>query len=113
MAGFLFSLRMQRIEVTHMDKEKLGVTDKAVSKWERGLSLLLLLLMKVRIHNKALKFLGKISLELILLENVFILYFAEWILRDLRIFVLLVLTATLIFATIINKIKLYVLEKKE
>ena len=76
-------------------------------------TLLLLILMKVHIHNRILKFLGKISLELILLENVFILYFAEWILRDLRIFVLFVLTATLIFATIINKIKLFVLEKKE
>lgn len=74
---------------------------------------LLLVLMKVRVHNKCLQFLGKISLELILLQNVFILCFEKWLMRDLRIFILLVLTATLIFATIINKIKLFVLEKKE
>ena len=74
---------------------------------------LLLILMKVRIHNKCLQFLGKISLELILLENVFILCFEKWLIRDIRIFIVLVLTATLIFATIINKIKLFILEKKE
>nr|MBQ8253046.1 acyltransferase [Lachnospiraceae bacterium] len=74
---------------------------------------LLLVLMKVRLHNKCMKFLGKISLELILLENVFILCFSKWFMRDIRIFIILVLTATVIFATIINKIKLFVLEKKE
>ena len=74
---------------------------------------LLLILMKVRLHNRCLKFLGKISLELILLQNVFILCFSKWLMRDLRIFILLVMTATLIFATVINKIKLLVLEKKE
>ena len=74
---------------------------------------LLLVLMKVRIHNKCLRFLGKISLELILLQNVFILCLQKWLMQDLRIFIVLVLTATLIFATIINKIKLWILEKKE
>lgn len=74
---------------------------------------LLLVLMKVRVHNKCLQFLGKISLELILLQNAFILCFEKWLMRDIRIFILLVLTSTLIFATIINKIKLFVLEKKE
>lgn len=74
---------------------------------------LLLVLMKARLHNKCLQFLGKISLELILLQNVFILCFEEWLMLNSRIFIVLVLTATLIFATIINKIKLFVLEKKE
>ncbi len=74
---------------------------------------LLLALMKIRLHNRCLQFLGKISLELILLQNVFILCFSKWLMRDIRIFILLVLTATLIFATVINKIKLLVLEKKE
>lgn len=74
---------------------------------------LLLILMKVRLHNKIMKFLGKISLELILLENVFILSFSPWILRDYKLYIVFVIVATLIFATIINKIKLLILEKKD
>lgn len=75
--------------------------------------LLLLILMKIQMHNKCLKFLGKISLELILLENVFLLYFSDWIIRNHRLYTIFVLTGTLFFATIINKIKLWILEKKE
>lgn len=77
---------------------------------------LLLLLMKVCFHNKVMKFLGKISLELILLENVFLLLFTEQINHGIEryvIGVIGVIAATLVFATIINKIKLFVLEKKE
>lgn len=76
-------------------------------------ALLLLILMKVRIHNRVLKFLGKISLELILLENVFMLCFAKYLYTTPLLYILLTLVCTTIFATLVNKIKLLILEKKE
>lgn len=76
-------------------------------------ALLLLILMKVRIHNPALKFLGKISLELILLENVFLLCFEKYLYTNLQLYILLTLVCTTFFATLVNKVKLFILEKKE
>ena len=73
---------------------------------------LLLLLMKIQFHNPALRFLGKISLELILVQNVFLLYFSDYLPIDYLVYGLYTIVFTVIVATLINKLKLLVLEKK-
>lgn len=74
--------------------------------------LLLLIMLKVRIHNKLLQLLGKISLEVILLENVFLLCLEDYTTKNLLLYTLFTITGTVMFAILINKIKLIVLEKK-
>ncbi len=73
---------------------------------------LLLLFMKIQFHNPALRFLGKISLELILVQNVFLLYFSDYLPIDYLVYGLYTIVFTVIVATLINKLKLLVLEKK-
>ena len=73
---------------------------------------LLLILLKVRVHNRLLAFLGKISLELILLQNVFLLCFEDTFYADFGLYVILSTACTLALAIIINRIKLIILEKK-
>lgn len=74
---------------------------------------LLLIMMKIKFHNKVLEFLGKISLEMIILEKVFMLIFTETgIELNTNLYCLIVVVATILVAIFINKIKLIVLEKK-
>ena len=74
--------------------------------------LLLLILLKVRIHNRFLTFLGKISLELVLLQNVFLFLFTDYFPQKTGLYLLATTVCTLFLAIIINKIKLLILEKK-
>lgn len=75
--------------------------------------LVLLIMLKIRFQNRALKFLGKISLEIILLEKVFMLLFSEMGIKlNTNLYCVLVIAATVVVAVCINKIKLIILEKK-
>lgn len=75
--------------------------------------LVVLILMKVQFHNRVLVFLGKISLEVILLEKVFMLIFAERpVFHNVNMYSCAVVVATILFAACIEKIKRIVLEKK-
>lgn len=75
--------------------------------------LVVLIMLKVRFQNVVLRFLGTISLEMILLENVFMLYFSE---RDIQlnvhVYCMIVIACTIGIATVINWIKQLILEKK-
>ncbi|HOO80486.1 MAG TPA: acyltransferase, partial [Lachnospiraceae bacterium] len=74
---------------------------------------LLLIFLKIKFHNKILEFLGKISLEMILLEKVFMEAFVRiGISYHYNLYCLLVITATIVVAIVINKVKMLVLEKK-
>lgn len=75
--------------------------------------LVLLILLKVRFDNPVLRFLGKISLEMILLENVFMLFFSErHIQLNIHMYCAIVIVCTIVIATFINWIKLLILAKK-
>ncbi|HPF29063.1 MAG TPA: acyltransferase [Lachnospiraceae bacterium] len=75
--------------------------------------LLLLILLKVEINNKALEFFGKISLEMILLEKVFMTAFVRIGTKySYNVYCALVIVATILVAIVINKVKMLVLEKK-
>lgn len=75
--------------------------------------LLLLLFMKVHFQNRTLEFLGKISLEVILIEKVFMLLLEDICIHGrFRQYIILTVFLTILSATLINHIKLIVLEKK-
>lgn len=76
--------------------------------------MLFLLMMKVKVHNKVLAFLGEISLEIILLQNLFILVFdtMKWK-RNIHVYSIGIMGATIVIAIAINKVKRIVLEKKK
>lgn len=76
--------------------------------------MLFLLMMKIKIHNKVLTFLGEVSLEVILLQNVFILVFdtMKWN-QNIHVYCMGVMGATIVFAIGINQVKRIVLEKKK
>ena len=68
---------------------------------------------KIHFQNRTLEFLGKISLEVILIEKVFMLLLEDICIHgDYRLYIVLTVLLTIIAATIINRIKLIVLEKK-
>lgn len=73
---------------------------------------LMLIMMKVRFHNKALAFCGRISLEIILINYLYITLFdrirSEY---GIGIYLVLVVVFTIISAIVLNKIKLIILEK--
>lgn len=75
--------------------------------------LVVLVMLKVRFKNPVLHFLGKISLEMILLQNVFMLFFSErQIQLNPHVYCAVVIACTIAIATVINWIKLLILEKK-
>lgn len=76
--------------------------------------MLFLLMMKVKVHNKILAFLGKISLEVILLQNLFILVFdtMKWN-RNIHAYCSGIIGGTIIIAMGVNKVKRIVLEQKK
>lgn len=76
--------------------------------------LLFLLMMKVKVHNKILAFLGEISLELILLQNLFILVFdtMKWN-QNIYVYSSGIMGATIVISIVINKVKRIILEKKK
>lgn len=75
--------------------------------------LVILILQKLRLHNKILVFLGRISLEMILINKVFILIFWNVKLKyGLNSFLILVLLSTIVAAVALNEIKRRVLERK-
>ncbi|MBQ9983509.1 MAG: acyltransferase [Lachnospiraceae bacterium] len=76
--------------------------------------MLFLLMMKVKVHNKVLVFLGEISLEVILLQNLFILVFdtMKWN-QNIHVYSSGIMGATIVIAIAINKVKRIVLEKKK
>lgn len=77
--------------------------------------LLSLIMLKVRMNNKLLDFLGKISLEMILLEKTFMLIFMQIGIDSLfhiHLYMFLVVASTILGAIVINKIKMEILERK-
>lgn len=76
--------------------------------------MIVLVMMKFHFHNKALAFLGHISLELILLNNIFIYVCAHTDLgMTMKTFTILELMFTTFAAMLLNRLKLIVLEKKK
>ena len=76
-------------------------------------ALLLLLFLKVHFNNKMMAFLGKISLEIILIEKVFITTFEKMgLLKNYPIYIFLTVTATIIASALINLLKSVIIEKK-
>ena len=72
----------------------------------------ILIMMKVKFHNRFLSFLAEYSLEIILINYVYIRLFDYFRLTyGLGIYVVLVMIMTILSAVIINKIKLIILEK--
>ncbi len=76
-------------------------------------AVILLIMMKARFYNKALSMLGKISLEIILINNVFIMGFIKLAVNHEFLYVMLVFVATTLAAMIIYRIKLWALDKSE
>ena len=76
-------------------------------------ALLLLLFLKIHFQNKILQFLGKISLEVILIEKVFMLLLENLCLKGrYRLYIVLTVLCTILAAALIHRIKSIVLEKK-
>lgn len=76
-------------------------------------ALLLLLFLKVHFYNRLMAFFGKISLEVILIEKVFITTFEKMgLLNNYPIYIFLTVTATIITAALINQLKSIIIEKK-
>ena len=74
--------------------------------------LMLLAMMKVRIHNKMLVFLGKISLEIILINYLFIMTLDFIRVRyGMLLYLALVVVCTLCVAIVLYKIKQIILER--
>jgi peptidoglycan/LPS O-acetylase OafA/YrhL len=74
---------------------------------------LLLIMMRVHFHNHVLKFLGKISLESILMNNVFIFVFLNVPLHLNSVdFIVLSVISTTVVAAVLCKLKNVILEKK-
>ena len=72
----------------------------------------ILIMMKVKFHNRFLSFLAEYSLEIILINYVYIRLFDCFrITYGLGIYVVLVIIMTILSAVMINKIKLIILEK--
>lgn len=78
-----------------------------------SVSVILLIMMKVTFYNKALDFLGRFSLEVILINNVFIAVFLKLAVINEILYITAVLAATILAAMSIYKIKLWVLDKKD
>ena len=76
-------------------------------------AVILLIMMKVTFYNKILSILGKISLEVILINNVFIVGFLKLAVNHVVLYVLLVFAATILASLAIYRIKLWVLDKNE
>lgn len=76
-----------------------------------SVAVILLLMMKITFYNKALDFLGRFSLEIILINNVFIVAFLKLAVIHEILYIIAVFAATILAAMTIYKIKLWVLDK--
>ncbi len=76
-----------------------------------SVAVILLLMMKISFYNKALDFLGRFSLEIILINNVFIVAFLRLAVIHEILYIIAVFAATILAAMTIYKIKLWVLDK--
>lgn len=76
-------------------------------------AVILLIMMKITFYNKILSILGRISLEVILINNVFIVGFLKLAKNHIVLYVMLVFAATILAAIAIYRIKLWVLDKNE
>ena len=70
----------------------------------------LMLTMKVQFHNRALKFLGKIAIELYLIHNIFILHLTNVIKADI-LFYLAVYVGGIVLATAIHYMDQWLIKK--
>lgn len=70
----------------------------------------MLLTMKLQFHNRALKFLGKIAIELYLIHNIFILYIKNVVQPDF-IYMLSVYVAGIVLATGIHYLDRWLIKK--
>ncbi len=75
------------------------------------IAVILLIMMKITFQNKILSGLGKISLEVILINNVFIMGFLKLAVNHMALYVMLVFAATILAAMAIYRVKLWVLDQ--
>ncbi len=78
-----------------------------------SVAVILLLMMKITFYNKVLDFLGRLSLEVILINNVFIIVLLKLAVVNEALYIIAVFVATILAAMAIYKIKLWVLDKKD
>lgn len=75
--------------------------------------LIVVVMNKIRFHNKIMAFLGEISLEAILINNVFLHLFSDVFTKyGIGLYVLSTIICTIIAAIILVKIKKIILEKR-
>ena len=78
-----------------------------------SVAVILLFMMKFTFYNKALDFLGRFSLEVILINNVFIVSLLKLAVINEILYIIAVFAATILAAMTIYKIKLWVLDKND
>lgn len=78
-----------------------------------SVAVILLFMMKITFYNKALDFLGRFSLEVILINNVFIVSLLKLAVINEILYIIAVFAATILAAMTIYKIKLWVLDKND
>lgn len=75
--------------------------------------LVVLILQKVRFHNRVLEFLGKFSLEIVLINGLFLELFLKLEVRlGLVPYLVFSLVCTALAATVIYRIKMFILERR-
>lgn len=78
-----------------------------------SVGVILLFMMKITFYNKALEFFGRFSLEVILINNVFIVCLLKLAVVNEILYIIAVFAATILAAMTIYKIKLWVLDKND
>ncbi|TCL58856.1 membrane-bound acyltransferase YfiQ involved in biofilm formation [Kineothrix alysoides] len=78
-----------------------------------SVAVILLFMMKITFYNKALDFFGRFSLEVILINNVFIVSLLKLAVINEILYIIAVFAATILAAMTIYKIKLWVLDKND
>lgn len=78
-----------------------------------SVGVILLFMMKITFYNKALEFFGRFSLEVILINNVFIVCLLKLAVVNEILYIIAVFAATILAAVTIYKIKLWVLDKND
>lgn len=75
--------------------------------------LVLLIMMRIHFTNRMLRFLGTISLEMILMNRLFLeVFYPCRIHYGVHVYLIFIMVATIASAYILHKIKLFILEKK-
>lgn len=75
--------------------------------------LVLMIMMKIRVQNKILSFLGEFSLEILLINYFSATLFSGLLGTDLLMYLIVVITTSIIAAVVINKIKICILDLEQ